>query len=250
MFQRIMSWFTSSSEEPELPGLEEDLAEIKKVNKPPHTVIFGLTGGIASGKSTVARMFAAKGVPIIDADMVARTLVEPGKPVLKDIAELLGPEVILADGTMDRKRVGALIFGDDDLRKKFDALMEPLLREAIDAECEKYRAQKVLLVCLDAPLLIEKGWQDDFRPVVLVACSPRTQISRLMKRNHLTEDEAKMRLAAQFDPDRRQSYADHLILTGMLWAEDDYADVPLEQVEERALEVLGRIRDGALLGHY
>ena len=214
----------------------------------PRTVIFGLTGGIASGKSTVARVFEAEGVPIIDADLVARKIVVPGQPALKDIVALLGPGTLLPDGTMDRKFVGGRIFHDEALRKTFDGIVEPWLRRAIDEECAKLRAEHVPLVCLDAPLLIEKGWHEEFRPLVLVVCSREAQVERLMKRNNLPLAEALARVASQLNPEARRSYADHLIITGELW--DGQADVPLEQVAKRAREVLARIRTDVALRHY
>lgn len=173
---------------------------------------FGLTGGIASGKSTVSRVFASRGVAIVDADVIAREVVEPGKPALAELVEAFGTDILDSDGRMDRKKVGAMVFADPSKRATLDSVIGPhLLMECLKQVEEKKKEHKI--VCFDAPLLVEKGLFRYFRPIVVVYCAVETQILRMKNRNGFTEEEARQRLAAQASTEDRLKYADYIIST-------------------------------------
>jgi len=197
-------------------------------------VVFGLTGGIASGKSTVAKTFAAAGVPIVDADQLSRHIFDVGKPALKQLVKAFGDQILLPDGSMNRKLVGEMVFGDAAKREIIDRIFEPWIRVESDLAFLKHRpmGNEPSLVCYDAPLLVEKGFALDFRPVVVVVCEPETQLARLMKRNGLTEVEAKQRIGAQATVEERLKVADFVIRT----------DGTVEESRTQALEVLSKIK--------
>jgi dephospho-CoA kinase len=205
-------------------------AASKRTSWPP--LVFGLTGGIASGKSTVAKTFAENGVPIIDADVIAREVVQPGTPGLTCIQEAFGSSITTPEGTLDRKKLGAIIFADDGQRYKLDYMLGPFIIEAIRRHRYDLEQKGHSLICLDAPLLVEKKMQDEFRPVVVVTCPRATQVKRLRDRNGFSEIEAEQRLASQLRPEERDKAADYLIHT----------NGTLEQSKARALEVLTDIR--------
>ena len=157
----------------------------------------GLTGGIASGKSTVARWIASRGVPLIDADALSRRVVEPGMPALAAIGRRW-PEVVAAgDGALDRRALGRLVFADGRARRELDAIMLPAIAAAFERwalDCE--RAGQALCV-YDAALLFEHHLDARFDGVLLIASPPELQLARLMARDALTEAEARQRIAAQ-----------------------------------------------------
>lgn len=195
-------------------------------------VIFSLTGGIASGKSTVSKVFASRGVRIVDADLVAHSLVEPGKPALGQIRSIFGERVIQPDGRLDRKKLGAMVFKDRALLKLLDAIMEPHLFRECSRQLLEFQDEKgVEAICFDAPLLIEKSLQDDFRPVVVVHCSVETQIKRMATRNGFTEDEARQRIEAQVSNEVRLQHADYRIST----------ENTMDETRSLALDVLYQI---------
>lgn len=192
--------------------------------------LFGLTGGIASGKSTVAAVFRAEGVRVVDADEVAREVVMPGEPALAAIVEAFGPEVLLADGSLDRKRVGALVFDDAGLRAKLNAIVHPAIAQRSAALFASFEAEP--LVCYDAALLVERGMADAFRPLVVVAAPRALQKARLLLRDGLSEAEAAARLDAQAPVEAKIAAADVVI--------DNDAD--LATLERRAREALAEVR--------
>jgi dephospho-CoA kinase len=217
-----------------------EMAAIDEVTKKPvpEMIVIGLTGGIASGKSTVSRTFKEQGVPVIDADLIAREIVEPGKPALEAVRQVFGPGVLTPEGTLDRKKLGSMIFADKELRAKLDACMEPYLIPLIDHRVEMYRIAGYKLVCLDAPLLVEKELHHRFRPVVVVYCPMTTQVERLMDRNGFSKEEARQRIDSQLPGDERVKVADYVIHT----------DGTLEQSRARAIGVLHEIKNRQALG--
>lgn len=174
--------------------------------------VFGLTGGIATGKSTVARMFAARGVELIDADGVAREVVAPGQPALEAIAARF-PGVVV-NGQLDRARLAARIFADPTERAALDAIVHPRIRLAVLERTRALAALGVPRVIYDAPLLIEKRLHEGLDGVVLVVTPPETQLARLMSRNGLTEAEARARVAAQMPLDAKRPFATWIIDNG------------------------------------
>ena len=168
----------------------------------------GLTGGIASGKSTVARLFAERGVPVIDLDQVAREVVEPGQPALEEITQLFGPEVLDADGRLDRAALRARVFRDPAARRQLEALLHPLI---LDASVRQVAAAGGPYQVIVAPLLVEfglAGWVDR---VLVVDCPAELQLERLMARDGSDEELARSILAAQASREERLAAADDVI---------------------------------------
>ena len=158
--------------------------------------LVGLTGGIASGKSTVARLIAGRGIPVLDADQLARDVVEPGQPALAEIARLW-PEAITASGALDRRRLGAIVFGDAAARARLEAIMHPRIVALADARAAALAAAGHRLAFYEASLLVETGRHRDLDGLVVVTVSPETQIARAMARDRMSRDEAHARIAAQ-----------------------------------------------------
>ena len=173
-------------------------------------LILGLTGGIASGKSTVARMLEARGFAGIDADALARVVVEPGQPALAEIAARFGPQVLRPDGTLDRPRLGAIVFADAAARAALNAITHPRIAELLLARLAEALAgpQPVLL---DHPLLYETGSQALCTQVAVVYVDRDTQIRRLMERNALSREEALDRIGSQMDLEEKVRRADHVL---------------------------------------
>ncbi len=196
------------------------------------TRVFGLTGGIASGKSTVGRVFARLGVPVLDADQIARDIVVPGTPGLAAIVEAFGDRILDPGGALDRKALAAIVFGDDAARRRLDAITHP----RIAAETARRIAElREPWACYEAALLVESGLADAFRPLVVVASTEPLQVRRVMARDGATEDEALARIRAQMPVESKVAVADHVI-----WNEDSE-----EALVREAERVLSLIRAGA-----
>ena len=171
-----------------------------------------LTGGIATGKTYVADRLRAAAVPVVDADVLAREVVALGTPALAAIRQRFGPDVIRRDGTMDRIRVGQIIFKDKRARQDLEAIIHPAIQKAID----KYFAalpKKTPLAVADIPLLFETGREGQFSSVIVVACPRAMQLQRVMERNQLTKQDAERRLAAQWPIEKKIDKASHVIRT-------------------------------------
>ncbi len=175
------------------------------------TLVAGLTGGIASGKSTVSRMLVARGATLVDADQVARDVVQPGTAGLAAVAATFGPGVLQADGSLNRAALGALVFADPDQLRALEQLLHPRIRATIAQQVDAARRASAPVVVLDAALLVEMGLHAQCDVVCVVHCGADLQRSRLMARNGMTADEAQQRLAAQTDDATRLSHADHAI---------------------------------------
>lgn len=173
--------------------------------------LIGLTGSIASGKSTVSRILAECGAPIIDADLIARAVAERGEIGWQKIIEAFGEEVLQKNGQLDRGKVGEMIFRDATKRAELDSIMHPIILKRMEEEIATYQQQGEEIIILDIPLLLELGWQDKVSAVWLVAVSPDTQKKRLMARNNLTEDQAVVRIASQMSIEEKRRYADVII---------------------------------------
>jgi dephospho-CoA kinase len=159
--------------------------------------VIGLTGGIASGKSTAARMLAQLGAPIIDADQLARDVVAVGQPALGELVDAFGPEVLQADGTLDRKRVGAIVFADDEKRRRLNAITHPRIAMATQAKLQALRDAGTPIAIYEAALLVENGVHRGLDGLIVVSCDEATQLGRLVGRDGLTEAEAQARIHAQ-----------------------------------------------------
>ena len=140
-------------------------------------VLFGLTGGLASGKSTVAAYWRSRGLPIIDADEVAREIVEPQSPGLAEVVATFGAGILQRDGSLDRKSLGSLVFADPELRKKLEAITHPRIALETRRRATALEAEGEPLACYEASLLVERGLQESFRPLVVVAADVSTQVA-------------------------------------------------------------------------
>lgn len=174
-----------------------------------------LTGGIASGKSTVARRLAELGAVVVDADVIAREVVEPGTPGLARIAEEFGPGVIAPDGTLDRAALGAIIFGDEAARATLNAITHPAVGERSRALfAEALAADPDAVVVYDVPLLVNErgeGRADEFDKVIVVSAEEATRVRRLVELRGLDEAEARRRVRAQAPESARLAIADIVI---------------------------------------
>ena len=188
----------------------------------------GLTGGIGTGKSEVSARLAEQGAVVIDADAIAREVVEPGTEGLAEVVEAFGPGVLLPDGTLDRPRLGEIVFADPELRGKLNAIVHPRVGARM-AELER-EARSGSVVVLDVPLIAESGRTDGYDLVVVVDAPPRVQVDRLVRRRGMTREQAKARMAAQASREQRLAIADIVIdnsgslaeldrQVGDLWAE-------------------------------
>lgn len=175
------------------------------------TRIIGLTGGIASGKSTVSNLLRQAGLPIVDADQITRQVQRPGSPALAQLAAAFGSQIIQADGHLDRNRLGQRVFADPTALKRLNQIMQPLVRTAICQAIDHFRRQGVPNLVLDIPLLFEEHYDADCDLVVVVKVSPTTEQHRLMERNHYSVAEAQARIAAQMPLTSKIARADLVI---------------------------------------
>jgi dephospho-CoA kinase len=175
--------------------------------------VVGLTGGIASGKSTVAFLLRRRGAIVIDADAIARRLVDPGMPALGEIRKRFGPEFVRADGALDRKRLGELVFADAEARRKLNSLLHPLIFEGIRQQLATTDASRVRIV--EAALLVESApWESgelELDALIVVASPPELQKQRLAAERAMSEADAAARIAAQVDAEQRTAAADYVI---------------------------------------
>lgn len=178
-------------------------------------MIIGLTGSIASGKSTVAEMLKGYGLPIVDADVVAREVVEPGTSTLASIAEAFGPEVIAADGTMDRTKVGAIIFHDTAKRKQLNDIIHPAIRAEMLRQREHLVENGAKTVIMDIPLLFESKLQHFVDKILVVSVKEDVQLMRLMERNSLSREEALARINSQLPMSVKEQGADAVIYNNL-----------------------------------
>lgn len=175
----------------------------------------GLTGGIGSGKSTVARMFADRGAIVIDADRLARAVVEPGQPALAEIAERFGSDLIHGDGTLDRAGLAAIVFADKVALADLEAITHPRIGERTRAayaaaEADAAAAGRTRIIVVDHPLLVETGLHSMQDVVIVVLADVETRVARLVDRG-LKEDDARARMRTQATDDQRRAVADHVI---------------------------------------
>jgi dephospho-CoA kinase len=198
----------------------------------------GLTGGIGTGKSYVRARFELRGLPTIDADVVAREVVAPGTAVLSAIRDRFGPGVFQPDGSLDRKALGALVFADPAARRALEDLVHPAVFGSIAQWFAAHRERGTPIVVADIPLLYETGERYPLDVVVVAACAPAEQLRRVMRRDGLTEADARARLDAQWPIDRKVARADYVIRTDGAFAETDrLVDEVVAALRERAAAV-------------
>ena len=175
--------------------------------------LFGLTGGIATGKSTVSAMFRAAGIPVIDADELAREVVEPGQPALAQIAARF-PDVIGADGKLDRAKRGARVFADPAKRTALGAITHPRIQALAMERAAALAATGAKAAIYDAALLIENNVHEVMDGVILVTCPAEAQLARLMARNAFKETDARARIASQMSVEQKAPFATWVIDNG------------------------------------
>ena len=176
------------------------------MSKPPYRV--ALTGGIASGKTTVANLFAGLGVPVIDTDVIARAVVEPGQPALAAVVAAFGRDVLDADGRLDRRRMRERIFSDREAQRRLEAILHPAIRSAMERQSREAGGVYQVLV---VPLLTEGGRRDHVDRVLLVDVPEAVQVERLISRDGVTHEQAQAALSAQASRAARLAWADDLV---------------------------------------
>ncbi len=196
--------------------------------------LVGLTGGIASGKSTFSALLRARGVPVIDADALARAVVAPGSPTLARIAEAFGPQALSPDGSLDRRWMGARVFADPGERRRLEAITHPAIREAMLEEVERLEAAGHSLAVYDVPLLYEVGLEGLVESIVVVWTPRAVQLQRLARRDALPPAEAEARLGAQLPLDDKAARADFVIEN----------DGPPDALAAKADRLLADLRQG------
>ena len=174
----------------------------------------GLTGSIGVGKSHVTAILAELGCHVVDADQTAREAVVPGSAGLRAIAERFGSEILRADGTLDREKLGALVFANDELRQQLNSILHPYIISRQDEILNAWEAEDPHGIgVIDAALMIESGGYKRFDKLIVVHCDPEAQLQRVMKRNNLTRAEAELRIRAQLSQAEKMKFADYLIDT-------------------------------------
>lgn len=169
--------------------------------------VLGVTGSIATGKSTVVNVFKNHQIPVVDGDVVAREVVEPGTEGLAAVVEKFGEDILLAEGGLDRKKLGDLVFSQPDERLKLNETIKPFIRKEILRQIEELKKRSPLVIA-DIPLLYEAHYEKELDAVAVVYVSPRIQLERLMKRNNYTENEAFNRINSQWSIDEKKQKAD------------------------------------------
>lgn len=171
----------------------------------------GLTGGIASGKSTVSRLLRTRGFSVIDADEIARDVVCLGSPGLRSVAQEFGDKILNQDGTLNRSKLGSLVFGHPEKLNQLEGILHPLIRAETQKRRRELEANGETLVIYDIPLLFETNSKDQFDLIIVVSCTKEQQRERLRRRNNLSENEVEERLAAQLSLQEKEKYADFIV---------------------------------------
>ena len=173
--------------------------------------MIGLTGGIATGKSTVVKIFEELGAGIVDSDLIAREIVEPGKPAYSEIVEYFGKNILAPDGKIDREKLGEIVFNDNEKRQALNGMTHPRVFEEMQNQIKSFAEKDVEVVLCDVPLLIESGGQDWLKPIILVYASPENQLDRLMERDKCSRQRALSRISSQMSIDEKRKHADIII---------------------------------------
>ena len=173
--------------------------------------VFGLTGGLASGKSVVAARFSARGLPVVDADQLARDVVRPGSEGLAAVLQEFGADLVDDSGGLDRKRLGARVFADPALRKRLESITHPRIQALLRERTRALAALGEPLACYEVPLLVEVGLTEKLRPVVVVSADEGAQIERAARRDGISADDARARIAAQLPLAQKLAVADYVI---------------------------------------
>lgn len=199
--------------------------------------LVGLTGGIASGKSTVAAMLQRLGAAVVDADELAREVVQPGQIAWQEIVDAFGPEILQEDRALDRPKLRKIVFDDPQARTKLEAMIHPRVRALAEEKIRDLAAAGQAVVVYEVPLLFEVRLHETLRPVILVACDPKTQTVRIMRRDRVSGAEAQKTIAAQMSLEEKRKLADYVI-------ENNGSLEKLERQVRELWEKLTRTEDG------
>ena len=194
--------------------------------------LVGLTGGIASGKSTVAAILRRLGAAIINADELSRDVVQPEQDAWKEIIKTFGPDILQEDKTLDRRKLRKIVFDNPEARKKLEAIIHPRVRALAESRISELAAAGSSVIVYEVPLLFEAQIHLWLRPVILVACDLETQKKRLLERDHLTALEAQQHLDAQMSLEKKRKLADYVIEN----------DGTREELEQQVRAVLQKIQ--------
>src|SRR2546426_800721 len=180
----------------------------------------GLTGSIAVGKTFVLGVLRELGCHVIDADAIAREVVVPGRRGLSAVVEAFGTEIVKGDGTLDRAKLGSIVFADEAKRVQLNSILHPFIIAEQDQRMREWEQQDPYgIAVVDAALMIESGGYQRFDKLIVVHCRPEVQLQRLMRRNRLLREEAEQRIATQMPQEEKKRYADYLIDTSEDFAE-------------------------------
>lgn len=196
-------------------------------------MVIGLTGSIATGKSTVTNYLLSKGYPVIDSDLIARQVVEKGHPVLDKITKEFGDQVLLPSGELNRQALGKIIFSDPQARKKLDGITHPAINKRMHELIENYTEDGNELIVCDIPLLYEGDLAETFDEVWLVYVSTEVQLQRLMKRDSIDQEMAQARIKAQISIEKKKEWAD-AVINNSFSKEDTYKAIE-ELLEKKGL---------------
>lgn len=173
--------------------------------------ILGLTGGIASGKSTVSKFFLDEGIPVIDTDLIARNLLNKGTEVYQEVITFFSDEILLTNQEINRKKLGRIIFSNPQKREKLNAIVHPQVRKEVSLEISKHQETGTNILVLDVPLLFETNYQELVDFTIVVYTSPLKQLERLIDRDSITKEYAKMKIDSQMPLDDKVKLADYVI---------------------------------------
>lgn len=197
-------------------------------------LLIGLTGGLASGKSTVASLLARRGAIVVDADELSRRAVAPGTPGLARIADTFGREVLDASGSLDRAALAAVVFADREKRRVLESIVHPEVFRLLDRVVNGYRATDAVVV-FDAPLIVETGFHEACDLVVVVSSPVEAQVARVVRTRGMSEDDARRRIASQAPPAERERHADIVIRNdGTLDQLEEHVESLWQELQQRA----------------
>jgi dephospho-CoA kinase len=174
--------------------------------------VLGITGGVGMGKSTAAKLLSERGVQVVDTDILARSVVEPGEPALLEIARVFGPEMIASDGRLRREQLASRVFSNSDERRRLESILHPRIRERWLAQVQEWRVQGVAICAVIIPLLFETSAEKEFDAIICVACSSATQRERLLSRGWTTE-QVEQRISAQWPTEKKIALSDFVVWT-------------------------------------